>query len=60
MSILPDMVPEDIEKERLAVCEVCEHKTLNICSKCGCLISLKVKFVNASCPLKKWEEFKNL
>lgn len=51
--------PEEIQKQRLDMCGVCEfYKELNRCSKCGCIMPIKVKIKNARCPIGKWESIK--
>jgi RNA polymerase-binding transcription factor DksA len=45
-------------RERVKICNVCDKRVelggFRICSACGCVIDLKVRFRNAVCPLKKW------
>jgi len=41
---------------RLAICKGCEHKSMGVCGKCGCLLIAKVRFANAQCPVGKWVE----
>jgi hypothetical protein len=48
-------VDEDTHKQRLSLCDSCEHNKFNVCKKCGCLIKLKTQWAGASCPIKKWE-----
>jgi len=48
------MVSDEIRNERYAMCKVCEHYTLGICSLCGCILSLKTKLAASQCPLEKW------
>lgn len=43
------------EERRKAICEGCEfYSSFNVCKKCGCLLSAKIKAPNASCPEGKW------
>ena len=42
------------EKHRLDICNKCEHFFIEICKKCGCIMPLKVKLKESSCPLNKW------
>jgi len=47
---------EEVAKERLSICENCEHY-INLttqCKKCGCIMKLKTKLEQASCPVGKW------
>lgn len=48
--------PEEIKEERLAICRSCEHfyPKLQKCLKCGCIMPLKTRLANASCPVHKW------
>ncbi|NCV08478.1 MAG: hypothetical protein EBW76_06995 [Actinobacteria bacterium] len=52
-------VTEMIAKERLEICQGCEHfiKLSSQCKKCGCIMNLKTKLPNASCPVGKWDVF---
>ena len=37
------------------ICGGCEHRKLSLlCSKCGCLIPVKVKIWSEECPERKW------
>jgi hypothetical protein len=45
-----------ISNNRLLICQECPE-LLNItkqCKQCGCVMPLKVKLKNATCPLEKW------
>ena len=50
-------VEQDIAKERLGICNGCERfiKSTTQCKECGCIMKLKTKLPNASCPLGKWD-----
>jgi hypothetical protein len=42
---------------RRAICGACEHFRAGMCDVCGCVMSVKVKFSAAKCPLedkRKW------
>ena len=45
-----------IAKQRLDICKSCPHlvRFTHQCLKCGCLMDLKVKLPNASCPIGQW------
>lgn len=47
---------EDIAKNRLSICESCEYfiKLTHQCNQCGCIMPLKVKLENATCPKNFW------
>lgn len=49
-------VPEEVEMERLKICDTCEvqNKALSLCTACGCVIPLKVKLTESSCPMELW------
>ena len=42
--------------DRYAICEQCPSliKLTKQCKECGCFMPLKVKLINAVCPLGKW------
>ena len=48
----------EISRSRMAICEYCPEliKATKQCKKCGCLMHLKTKLPNASCPIGKWPE----
>lgn len=47
-------VDKETRRERLLVCESCEHNKFNLCKKCGCIIPAKTKLKHSSCPIGKW------
>jgi hypothetical protein len=51
-----EKVGEQISGERLDICKACPEliKATNQCKQCGCIMTLKTKLPNASCPLGKW------
>jgi hypothetical protein len=49
---------DEVIQYRLQLCNTCEEKKHNFCSKCGCLIEAKVRVCFTKCPLNKWEECK--
>lgn len=44
--------------ERAGHCQQCEfyRRSTKQCTKCGCLVNLKVTVANTSCPVGKWKE----
>jgi len=57
------LVPEDIVEERLTICDSCEYllttkKNRPKCSKCGCFMDVKAHIATSSCPVHKWDEWK--
>jgi hypothetical protein len=51
-----------IAEERLSICKECPEfiKATSQCKECGCIMNLKTKLPNASCPLKKWDKITNI
>jgi hypothetical protein len=49
-------VEESVADERMAICLKCPFlfKFSKQCRKCGCLMNLKTKLPNASCPEGHW------
>lgn len=47
---------EELATERLKVCAECPQMTklTRQCKLCGCFLDLKVKVLNAHCPIDKW------
>lgn len=48
---------EKVESDkRMQTCLGCEHliKLTHQCKKCGCLMNLKTKLKDATCPIGKW------
>jgi len=54
----PRPVSEAVKAERLAICDVCEHRKGDRCGLCGCYLPLKTKMNNVVCPDKppRWVE----
>jgi hypothetical protein len=50
-------VETEIAETRLDICRGCDRfiKSTSQCKECGCIMKLKAKLPNASCPLHKWE-----
>jgi len=55
-------VETDIAEKRLDICKDCDKfiKATTQCKECGCVMKLKTKLPNASCPLGKWDVVVNL
>lgn len=47
---------EELATERLKLCKECPQMTKlsRQCKLCGCFLDLKVKVLNAQCPMGKW------
>jgi hypothetical protein len=52
--VLKDEEVEALAAERAAVCGVCEHKLVNVCRLCGCLLSVKARSPRSFCPDGRW------
>lgn len=52
-------VIDHIAKDRMSVCKSCDRflKITGQCKECGCIMGLKTRLSNASCPIGKWEAF---
>lgn len=46
----------DAQNERYGMCESCEHfrQKTKQCKLCGCFMKMKVKLLEAECPIGKW------
>ena len=55
----PSLAPENVVKERMALCGMCDYYHHNKCDLCGCVMTLKTTFANMTCPHDppKWTEF---
>jgi hypothetical protein len=49
-------VETEVAEKRLSICEGCTKfiKLSTQCKECGCIMKMKTKLPNASCPLGKW------
>jgi hypothetical protein len=47
---------EELVEYRMSICTICPEfiDLTKQCKKCGCIMSLKTKLKNASCPIGKW------
>lgn len=47
---------QDLQKERMDICNQCEHFAYRQkrCKKCGCWMEHKVKFTASECPDDRW------
>ena len=41
-------------RQRLEICDSCDQRRDNRCTKCGCRLSLKARGRAFKCPLEKW------
>ena len=44
----------EISKSRMRICIACDNRGNFRCKKCGCLLNLKTRVKDESCPLNKW------
>ena len=45
---------DEIASERLNICNKCPEYKDGLCSKCGCVMVLKVMLKSSKCPDDKW------
>lgn len=50
---------QELAKQRIAICDVCEHKEHiesigDICAVCGCVLEAKARVKDEYCELNKW------
>lgn len=50
----PVPIPAAAQEERMALCRACSSFDGTTCKRCGCVMSIKVKFAEMECPLNKW------
>ena len=47
-------VTDKEQRERLLICDSCEHKIGTRCNLCRCFLNYKTKLANSECPIGKW------
>ncbi len=47
-------IEENLNAERLRICEACEMLIAGMCRSCGCYVELRAALMTNSCPRKKW------
>jgi hypothetical protein len=46
---------KELQEQRYTICNNCPAFTrLKTCKECGCIMPLKIKLSDSSCPLEKW------
>lgn len=51
------LAEKDVQIYRYDICKSCPSlTTLKTCKECGCIMPLKVKLAQVSCPLNKWNK----
>jgi len=48
--------PAELAQKRLSICRGCEYFEAHYsrCSKCGCIMPVKVRLPKMKCPVGKW------
>ena len=49
-------VDDETFRNRISICLGCEHylHSIHVCGICKCLMKVKCRLGNASCPIDKW------
>ena len=50
------LAPDELQKKRLKICQMCEHFDGTRCQICKCFMSVKTKLLGANCPKGRWDE----
>lgn len=47
---------DEVQQERIDICSDCPFisQDRGRCTKCGCILSVKIKWESSSCPIGKW------
>lgn len=55
-TVVKDEQIELLHKERMSVCQTCEHykEGTSQCGLCGCFMPIKTRSVKATCPKSLW------
>lgn len=50
-----------LQEKRLEMCKTCPRyvRFTHQCKECGCMMDAKVKLLDATCPLNKWNKLTN-
>jgi hypothetical protein len=58
--MLTFIAPKEVSDMRKKVCMRCPyyHEVAGACTVCKCLVALKTKLSEASCPTGRWQRFK--
>lgn len=51
------LVDETTYIKRYNICLECNELKFGICTQCKCVMKLKTKLTNATCPLNKWNTY---
>lgn len=54
------MAPKEIQELRMRACKRCPHlhETTGVCKVCKCVVALKTRLADASCPTGRWAKHK--
>lgn len=44
---------EKLSEKRMSICNECEHKDVNVCNVCGCVLEWKTRVKEETCPHPK-------
>lgn len=47
-------IEPEYQKDRIKICEGCEHYDHGRCKLCSCFMPLKTRVRNMNCPIGKW------
>ena len=45
---------EKVAHARASICATCEKNKNKKCSSCGCILSVKTRSMDSTCPINKW------
>jgi Family of unknown function (DUF6171) len=48
------LASSEIVASRKAICEPCEARNGAICTACGCVLQLKTRLKDSTCPMELW------
>ena len=47
---------DGLRSDREMLCGSCPHNKVGICTKCGCILKIKVRLWSSECPIGKWSK----
>lgn len=47
----------EVQQKRYNICLSCDKLVFGVCTECKCVMKLKTKLKNSSCPLGKWNQY---
>ena len=51
---LSSVATQELKDYRMSICNTCSFKDGDVCNSCMCLLSVKLGYVNSTCPEGKW------